>query len=98
MFNSNKFSFFLSNSNFSPTCAFFLSIRTTNTGVLVYVHVYATTVYCTVKSVCYSHNTIQYSFYYNLTFTGDGSCLDPIDITLSAINGQNMNITVYNCV
>ena len=41
-------------------------------------------------------NTIQYSFYYKLTFTGDGSCLNPIDIALSAINGQNMsNIYSY---
>ena len=42
------------------------------------------------------YNTIQYSFYYKLTFTGDGSCLNPIDIALSAINGQNMsNINSY---
>ena len=43
------------------------------------------------------YNTIQYSFYYKLTFTGDGSCLNPIDMTLSAINGQNMNI-IYNTI
>ena len=34
-------------------------------------------------------NAMQYSFYYKLTFTGDGSCLNPIDIALSAINGHN---------
>ena len=44
MFNSNNI-FFLSKNHFSPTFSFFLSIRTTNTCVLLYVHVYATILY-----------------------------------------------------
>ena len=48
--------------------------------------------YNTIQYNTIQHNTIQYSFYYKLTFTGDGSCLIPIDIALSSINGQNHTI------
>ena len=53
--------------------------------------------YNTIQYNTIQYNTIQYSFYYKLTFTGDGSCLNPIDIALSAINGQNMS-NIYSYV
>ena len=58
---------------------------------------YNTIQYNTIQYNTIQYNTIQYSFYYKLTFTGDGSCLNPIDIALSAINGQNMS-NIYSYV
>ena len=46
------------------------------------------------------YNTIQYNTIFvllQINITDDGSCLNPIEIELSAINGQNMS-NVYSYI
>ena len=45
------------------------------------------------------YHTIQYSFYYNFKFTGDGSCLTSYNtIQYNTIEHNTINNTQYNTI